>query len=176
MKENPDLRCSFSPLDGRTPTSGGRLTYTLSPHITSKKIEKEKSKKKVKKDKISRCAFLPLFLLIFPLDFVFSSISAANIHRITRANVKWAGDDGHHSEESTHDIGEALEGSSTSGCNFLLSFSSFSLLSVQLISTESHGRTSNGRATAEPITEQRQEERLMNRSVSFFVNFFKCRG
>jgi hypothetical protein len=56
----------------------------------------------------------------FPLDFVFSSISAANIHRIKRANVKWAGDDGHHSEESTHDIGEALEGS---GCNFLLSLS-----------------------------------------------------
>jgi hypothetical protein len=38
------------------------------------------------------------------------------------ANVKWAGDDGHQSEESTHD-GEELEGSSTSMVVPSLSFS-----------------------------------------------------
>jgi hypothetical protein len=110
------------------------------------------------------------FLLFFHWTSVFL-LSAQLISTESRAKVKWAGDDGHQSQESTRD-GEALEGSAVVLSFFL---SSFSLLSAKLISTESHGRTSNGRATTES-TEQRQEECLMNCSVLFFVNFFKGRG
>ena len=89
------------------------------------------------------------FLSLFPLN-VFSYISTANIHRMLWANVKWAGDDGHQSEESTHD-GEGLEGSSTSVVVLSLFHSLFptssSLLSAHLISIDSRGQTSNGRAT-----------------------------
>ena len=139
-RKNPDMPHSFSsclsPLDGRTPTPGRRPTYTLTTHKTSKKIEKEKRKKKLKR--IKYLGVLCTFSLssFSPLDFVFSSIGAANIHRITQANVKWAGDEG---DQSTRD----------GDCASLLSLfpTSFSLLLAQLISTESRERTSNGRAT-----------------------------
>ena len=87
------------PLDGRTPTPGGRPTYTLSPHKTSKKSPKRKKKKKVKT--IKYLGVLSYLLSIFYWTLFFSSIIAANIHRIAWANLKWAGDDGHQSEAST---------------------------------------------------------------------------
>ena len=107
--KNPDLPHSFSSclplLDGRTPTPGGRSTYTLSTHKSSPKKQKKKKKrkKKLKKTKnisVCFCTFLFSFFpcILFP--------------------------------------------------TFLSLFPTFlSLLSVQLISTGSHGRTSSRRAT-----------------------------
>jgi hypothetical protein len=91
------------PLDGRTPTSGGRPTYTPSTHKTVKKTGKEKKKKK----SLKRGKHLDVLSYLLSLSF----------------------------------------------CLFFQS-DFFSLLLVQLISTESRGRTSSeaGDGGTNPLT------------------------
>ena len=103
-RENLDLPHSFFLFTStrRTDANSRRTTHTY-PFYTQnlQKNRKRKKKKKVKKDKISQCAFVPSLFLLFSIGL--SSIGAVNIHRITRANVKWAGNDGDQSGESTRD-------------------------------------------------------------------------
>ena len=145
-------------LDGRMPTPGGRPTYTLSTHKTSQKTRKIKIKeKKVKKDKISRFRtfFFPVFSFLSAwLIFIESGGRTSSGRATTGINHKnqhvmvrkvRVGDDGDQSGELMRDSEQAhFRG----GTSLSFSFSHFvSLLSAQLISTGSHGRTSIGRAT-----------------------------
>jgi hypothetical protein len=147
--KNPDLPHSFSSclllLDGRTPTPGGRPTYTLSTQNLPKKPKKKKRRKK----KLKRIKYLGV--LLYLLSFFFSMFSVLSAWLIFAES-----------------IGRTSSGRAITGINhknrcvmarkvtsvevplFLSLFpTSFSLLSAQLISTGSHGRTSSGRATTE---------------------------
>jgi hypothetical protein len=68
-------------------------------NISSKRANIKRSWRRQNKSKSAIYAASAGFLVLDPLLFVtllrFSSIGAANIHRITWANVKRAGDDGH---------------------------------------------------------------------------------
>ena len=142
-------------------TPGGRPTYTLSTHKTSQKSRKLKIKvkkvKKVKKDKISRFRtffFSMFYFLSAWLIFIESGGRTSSGRATTGINHKnqhvmvrkvRVGDDGDQSGELMRDSEQAhFRG----GTSLSFSFSHFvSLLSAQLISTGSHGRTSIGRAT-----------------------------